>query len=86
MRFSPTVKRFWRIGYCLFHGKWLHFMSGPKNLGQKVINPQNEISAEHAEINFAVPYRSIVGNSNKAFNDDEVKPGLLTPMINKLYL
>ncbi|XP_053383231.1 uncharacterized protein LOC123562931 [Mercenaria mercenaria] len=84
MRFSPVVKRFWRIGYCLFHGKWLHFMSGPKNLGQKFINPDEEISAENAEINFAVPYRATVGNRNKLFSEDDVKPGLLIPMIDKL--
>ena len=29
IRYSDKVKRFWRIGYRLFHGKWLKFMSGP---------------------------------------------------------
>ena len=28
--YSDKVKHFWRIGYRLFHGKWLKFMSGPK--------------------------------------------------------
>ena len=31
--YSDKVKHFWRIGYRLFHGKWLKCMSGPKNTG-----------------------------------------------------
>ena len=30
---TATVKHFWRIGFRLFHGKWLKCMSGPKNTG-----------------------------------------------------
>ena len=33
LRYSETIKHFWRIGYRLFHGKWLIFMSGPKHIG-----------------------------------------------------
>ena len=33
IRYSDKVKHFWRIGYRLFHGKWLKFMSGPKHTG-----------------------------------------------------
>ena len=30
MRYEcPAVNKFWRIGYKMFHGKWLRFMSGP---------------------------------------------------------
>jgi hypothetical protein len=36
MTYSDAVKRFWRIGFRLFHGKWLKFMSGPKHLGKLV--------------------------------------------------
>jgi hypothetical protein len=32
----PAVNKFWRIGYKIFHGKWLRFMSGPKNTGDIV--------------------------------------------------
>ena len=31
--YSDKVKHFWRIGYRLFHGKWLKFMRGPKFTG-----------------------------------------------------
>ena len=34
MRYEcPAVNKFWRIGYKMFHDKWLRFMSGPKNKG-----------------------------------------------------
>ena len=33
IRYSDKVKHFWRIGYRLFHGKWLKCMSGPKHTG-----------------------------------------------------
>ena len=37
MRYEcPAVNKFWRIGYTMFHGKWLRFMSGPKNKGDIV--------------------------------------------------
>ena len=37
MRYEcPTVNKFWPIGYKMFHGKWLRFMSGPKNKGDIV--------------------------------------------------
>ena len=32
----PAVNKFWRIGYKMFHGKWLRFISGPKNKGDLV--------------------------------------------------
>lgn len=38
MRYSNKVKQFWRIGFKLFHGKWLRFMGGPKHLGHIIIN------------------------------------------------
>jgi len=36
MRYDETVCKFWRVGYKLFHGKFLRFMSGPKNKGQLI--------------------------------------------------
>ena len=37
MRYEcPAVNKFWQIGYKIFHGKWLRFMSGPKNTGDIV--------------------------------------------------
>jgi hypothetical protein len=37
MRYNDTaVNKFWRIGYKMFHGKWLRYMNGPKNKGDLV--------------------------------------------------
>ena len=33
IRYNNKVKHFWRIGYRLFHGKWLKFVSGSKHTG-----------------------------------------------------
>lgn len=33
MRYDDKIKQFWKIGYRLFHGKWLKFMGGPKHTG-----------------------------------------------------
>jgi hypothetical protein len=47
MRYSDKVKQFWRIGYKLFHGKWLGFMGGPKHRGQVVVgNTEKEILSQ----------------------------------------
>jgi hypothetical protein len=32
--FSCETVKFWQIGYRLFHGKFLRFMSGIRNFGQ----------------------------------------------------
>ena len=34
MRYRPETVKFWQIGYRLFHGKFLRFMSGLRSLGQ----------------------------------------------------
>ena len=41
MRYSDKVKQFWRIGFKLFHGKWLRFMGGPKHTGE-IISGESE--------------------------------------------
>ena len=33
MRYSDITKRVWKAGYRLFHGTFLYFMGGPKNIG-----------------------------------------------------
>jgi hypothetical protein len=39
MRYEdPVVNKFWRIGYKMFHGKWLRFMRGPKSRGELINN------------------------------------------------
>jgi hypothetical protein len=34
MRYGHETVKFWQIGYRLFHGKFLRFMSGIRNFGQ----------------------------------------------------
>ena len=34
MRYGHEIVMFWQIGYRLFHGKFLRFMSGIRNFGQ----------------------------------------------------
>ena len=36
MRYDDTVSKFWRVGYKLFYGKFLRYISGPKHRGQLV--------------------------------------------------
>ena len=61
IRYSHKVKHFWRIGYRLFHGKWLKFMSGPKHSGTLMTEHSDRgvFSPHEAKINFAVPSLSV---------------------------
>jgi hypothetical protein len=64
MRYSNKVKQFWRIGYKLFHGKWLRFMGGPKHRGQVVAGntEKGNFKPAESEINVAVPHRAVVSS------------------------
>jgi hypothetical protein len=57
MTYSEASKMFWRTGWKLFHGKFLRFMSGPKNQGQIVdgIAHSGYLNPLESKINFAVP-------------------------------
>jgi hypothetical protein len=59
MRYDTAVNKFWRIGYKMFHGKWLRYMSGPKNKGDLVnrLSAPGEFDPKGSRINF--PKRSI---------------------------
>lgn len=53
----PETRQFLEVGYRLFRGKFLRFMSGPRNTGQVIEGKQEKgfcISYD-SEINFAVP-------------------------------
>ena len=41
MRYRAETVKFWQIGYRLFHGKFLRFMSGPRHAGH-VLSAQSE--------------------------------------------
>ena len=56
MRYNPKCVKFWQIGYRLFHGKFLRFMSG---LGHVVggVSEKGDFNPAESSINFAVPSR-----------------------------
>ncbi len=88
VKYSEPVKLFWRIGWKLFKGKFLKFMSGFKNHGDLVLErcQKGMYNPDLARINFVVPSISILrefGNANgQIFND--TKPGILSKMIAKV--
>ena len=78
VRYSEPVRRFWAVGYRLFHNKFLEFMRGP---ALKKTRDGGEISysGQEARINFAVPKsRHLTMNT---IIPDSLQPGLLTEMI-----
>ncbi|CAH1779698.1 unnamed protein product [Owenia fusiformis] len=99
MTYSIKTLTFWKIGYRLFHGKFIRFMSGPKSCGSLIksdeetgeyrYDPQDP---EHC-INFATPSISVVSNfMGVDINIPRVlKPGIIkecVPMLdqNKKYV
>ena len=82
MRYDPAVTKFWRIGYKLFHGKWLRFMGGPKYNGAVVNASENspkEIGFDPAtsRINFAVPLHKVQDLSEAPLRPSDIQPGML---------
>lgn len=78
MTYSNQTKLFWRVGYKLFHGSFLRFMSGGKNEG-RLIQEQNHLDPTLAIINFAVPDEKIIRSFNTVDIDlpPELQPGLI---------
>ena len=80
MRYSDNIKWFWKIGMKLFKGKFLRFMSGMKSKGQ-CINTCESFDPALSSINFAVPNRNCLEDSNVSKELRDVKPGILLDMI-----
>ena len=62
MTYPDSSKLFWRVGYKLFHGGFIRFMSGGKSEGQLVEGADdekdsfsNELKPDQSNINFSVP-------------------------------
>ena len=79
MRYSERVKQFWRIGFKIFHGKWLRFMGGPKHRGQLVTGQSSKghYNPCDSEINFAVPHRAVVSSDLSPLSPADVSPGII---------
>ena len=67
MRYSDEVKLFWQTGLRLFHGRFLRYISGPKNQGQviRLETSPGHFDPKEAKINFAVPDRRVLQDKEK---------------------
>ena len=79
MRYSPEVKQFWRIGYKLFKGRFLRFMSGMKNQGQ-----EGPLKPSESAINFVVPDVKSLEYTEFSNSLKNVEPRIFTEMIEML--
>lgn len=86
MKYSELVKKFWRIGYRLFHGKWLKFMGGPKHGGMLIAGDceKGVYDPKDSCINFAVPVRSVVSSKLSPVAPADVKPGILKQLLDRV--
>ena len=89
MRYSRQSKIFWKLGYRLFGGRFLHCMGGMKNFGHVVLDKGNKGNLDplSSEINFAVPSPDVLRNFDPYSlqgNQQDVRPfapGILDDMI-----
>lgn len=92
MHYSQQTKMFWKLGYRLFGGRFIHFMGGFKGESQLVeyCDLRGSLSPQEAEKNFVVPSVHYLRKYNpcqlNVDRDEEVTngPGLLTDMIQSL--
>ena len=77
IRYSDKMKHFWCVGYKLFHGKWLKFMSGLKHTGTQMTEQSDRgvFSPHEAKINFAVPILSVRSTELAPVKPSEIMPG-----------
>ena len=84
MRYSDTTLRLFWLGKKLFGGRFIRFMSGPKNETDFLMG-KHHLTPEASKINFACPSDKILLNINPlglhSMNIDG--PGVLTQMIEK---
>ncbi|KAH3805074.1 hypothetical protein DPMN_133371 [Dreissena polymorpha] len=86
MRYSKESKMFWKLGYRLFGGRFLHFMGGNKNQRQIVLGSgsSGNLNPLVSDINFAVPHENVL-RSFDPYNLNHVSnvlsPGVLHGMI-----
>ena len=92
MRYSDSTKKFWKLGYRLFGGQFIYFMSGYKNRITVVMEDTEKgiYPPSQSDINFAVPSKDVLTTFSPYGLDasSEVglgrRPGLLTDMIETL--
>ena len=86
MRYDDQVTKFWRIGYKLFHGKFLRFMGGPKNKGQVIFGEttRGTYTTTDSRINFAVPVSRVSDLNRSPLAPDNIRPGIIQPLLEKI--
>lgn len=92
MRYSENTKKFWKLGYRLFGGQFLHFMSCYKNRSTVVTEATEKgiYPPCQSEINFAVPTKDVLNSfSPYHLNENQVNrsgrlPGILSDMVKTL--
>lgn len=85
MRYDETISRFWRVGYKLFHGKFLRFLGGPKHRGALIAGETSEgnFSPQTSKINFAIPSQKVTESLVSALPASGINPGIIEHLINK---
>ena len=79
MRYREETLQFWRIGYRLFHGKFIRFMSGMRSFDQVLDGTSDKgfFDPLKSKVNFAVPSRNNLYKETSSFypgiNEDAIK-------------
>ena len=86
MRYNKNTKDFWRLGYRLFHGRFIRFMSGFKHIGSIVTGrtERGNFNPQSSQVNFAVPDVSVIRSLSRAENVESIRPGILNTMLDKI--
>lgn len=86
MRYNDISIKFWQMGYRIFGGKFLRFMSGPKCQGTILEGTEQRGSqdSKSAKINFAIPARQNLFRSEEKCA--KILPGIVTDFVNLIAL
>ena len=90
MRYSTVTKKFWKLGYRHFGGRFIHFMSGFKLSGQIAAGEINRgsLPTGKSNINFAVPSVNVLRNFDpyevNISDTNPSKPGIFVDVIETL--
>ena len=86
MRYQTAALNFWKVGYRLFHGKFLRFISGQKSMGHSIDHPEDlgYIDPSSSSINFAVPSRCNLYRGDEQTQSNSFLPGIFHQAIDAI--
>ena len=89
MRYSDATKKFWKLGYKLFGGRFVCFISGFKNSNQVIMQETSagNYSPDKSDINFAVPDMKSLRDFEPydiEYSNGSEKPGISVDMIKEM--